>query len=561
MGKLMMTCSRSMTKSHHSLNRRHLLAGGAAGGVLGITGLSAQPANLPGPSASNLKVSIVVNGTSYGYPDGPKIPSYYVGFRQDGRIVFHLGALGNLSGASSPPKPFHLPSHQVRIERGGETLFDETIPAHWWNAQWSYRPKPPSAVKTPAQIVAARRMFPFGNTGAKLTRGVARVPYAPMGSSNITRYMPTTGERPDIGLVTDNSGFFMLGESAEPMIDWALAAGSCPVHFRDEATGKPIDLRKYPAANAYDLPDLQGKPFLLKGPPSQRDPEYSAYGGGWAPQQAHYCEMSYVAHLATGDLGFLEDLQYSGNFVLLDDGALSRQLGKATPRGEYRGVAWAFRNLFMAHVATADAEAAGKLPQSCHPSSYFKTLLDNALAYYRPAITDPARQTFRLVISGEKIFAPWQVDYMLSSLAFGVLTGHSDWTPLYLWALGNAIARTDAASGYPPGYGGAYYLDPAQPDWHSAFLAGVPKLGGAEPPTPEQVASLNADPYNRGIPMKGQEYLMTTRAVLVMADYLDKNGLAAVRATYRNFDKCLANIDRMFIANGRVNPRLAMVSA
>lgn len=541
------------------MNRRWILAGGMASTVLGATRLSAQPAS-PGP-ASDLKVSITLDGTTYSYPDGPKIPSYYVGFRQDGRIVFHLGALGNLSGASPQPKPYHLPAHHVRIERGGEVLLDSTIPRHWWNAQWTYRPKPLEVVKKPAQIVAERRMFAFGNTGAKVEKQPRRVPYTIMGSSDIVVGMPTTGERPDIGLVTDNSGYFMLGASPDPMIDWAQCAGSCPMHFRDEATGRPIDLMKYPAANAYDVPGLQGTPFLLKGPPNPRLPEYTSYGGSWTPQQAHYCEMSYVAYLATGDLGFLEDLQFSANFILLDDGALSKRFGKATPHGEYRGVAWAFRNLFMAHVATADAEAAGRLPASCHPSSYFKFLLDNALAYYRNAITNPARQTFRLVVEVDRMFAPWQVDYMLTALAFGVLTGHSDWTPLYLWALGNAIARTDAASGYPPGYGGAYYLDPAQPNWHAAFLAGVARFDGAEPPPPDRVAALNADPYNGGIPMRGLEYLMTTRAVLVMADYLDKNGLAAVRKTYPNFDLCLKTIDRMFLATGKVNPRVSVISA
>jgi len=72
---------------------------------------------------------------------------------------------------------------------------------------------------------------------------------------------------------------------------------------------------------------------------------------------------------------------------------------------------------------------------------------------------------------------------------------------------------------------------------------------------------LNADPYHGGTPMKGMEYLMTTRAVLVMADYLDKKGLAGVRQAYPNFDNCLKNVNRMFSATGRVNARVSVVSA
>jgi len=553
----------AMANRPNSLNRRRVLAGGAAGGVLGFTGLSAQP-----PSSSNVKVSIVLDGVTYGYPDGSKIPSYYVLFRQDGRIVFHLGALGNLSAASPTTQPYHMAAHQVRIERDGKIILNETLPAHWWNAEWTYRPKPIEVVKKPAQIVAAHRMFPYGGTGAKLSRPGPRVPYSLMGSSNITPGMGMTGERQDIGLITDNSAYFMLGESADPMIDWALSAGSCPMHFRDESTGKPIDLIKYPIANSYSTP-AQGAPWIMRGPmvAASNGVKWPSWGGRWEPQQAHYTEMSYVAYLATQDPGFLEDLQYSANFTVLCDAAMSAKFKRATLHGEYRGVAWALRNLYMAHAATQDAEAAGTLPASCMPSSYFKALLDNALVFYSASITNPTRQPFRLVsdlVSAGNpsipVFAPWQCDYMLTALAFGVLTGHSDWTPLYLWALKNAIDRSDAASGYPPGWGGAYYLDGTKPDWQSTFLAGVPGLGGAEPPTADELASLKADPYHGGVPMKGREYLMTTRAVLVMADYLDKKGLAGVRQTYPNFDTCLKNMDRMFSSSGRVNARVSVVA-
>jgi len=274
-----------MANRPNSLNRRRVLAGGAAGGVLGFTGLSAQP-----PSSSNVKVSIVLDGVTYGYPDGSKIPSYYVLFRQDGRIVFHLGALGNLSAASPTTQPYHMAAHQVRIERDGKIILNETLPAHWWNAEWTYRPKPIEVVKKPAQIVAAHRMFPYGGTGAKLSRPGPRVPYSLMGSSNITPGMGMTGERQDIGLITDNSAYFMLGESADPMIDWALSAGSCPMHFRDESTGKPIDLIKYPIANSYSTP-AQGAPWIMRGPmvAASNGVKWPSWGGRWEPQQEGKC--------------------------------------------------------------------------------------------------------------------------------------------------------------------------------------------------------------------------------------------------------------------------------
>ena len=563
-----------MRATRSSLTRRVILTGGVASGLVSATRLSAQVS--PISTASNLKATVTLKGAAYTYPDGPEIPYYYVGFRQDGRIVFHLGALGDLTKPKGQVEPYHLGPHHVKIERDGTALFESDIPSHWWNSEWTFRLSPLATNRTPAQIVAANRMFPYGDTGARVGQTTNYVFKGPMDSAGITTYMPTTGERPDIGLITDASASYMLSGNPGPMLAWAQAAGSCPMHFRDEKTGKPIDLTRYPAANAYSDP-AQGSPWLMPGPPNPDAPGYRKFGGGWVPQQAHYCEMSYLAHVATLDMGFLEDLQYSANFTVLADGYVSQGRNIATIFGELRGVAWAFRNLFMAHAATQDAEAAGTLPASCHPSAYWKKLLDNQLAYYKPNMVDPNNQTFRLVPGGNR-FGPWQADYMLMSLAFGVLTGHSDWAPLYLWALGNAIARTNGTSGYPPGWGGAYYLNttewalgpdgkpdqnrynPAKRlDWATTFLYQQNDPNGARP-TPAQIAALKDDPLNGGKAMTGNEYLMNTRAVLVMAAYLDKKGLANVRTTYPDLDKCVTIVDRMVRNAGSVNPRASLIS-
>jgi len=559
-----------MMKLSNGGNRREVLAGGAAAGLLTVTGLSAQPSDPSGAASSNLKISITLNGVLYSYPNGPAIPSYYVGFRNDGRVVFHLGALGDLSGRSATSKPYHLGPHRVKIENGTAVLFDKDIPAHWWNAEWAYRPTPIMVRNMPARLVAANRMFPFGDTGCKVGPQGKRTPYTVMGSSDITKGMPQTGERPDIGLTTDNGGFFMLGGDPLPMLDWAQANDSCPLHFRDETTGKPINLLKYPQANSADLPGLQGSPWLPKGPYSTKpgEEQYTGWGGDWGPQQAHFCEMSYIAYLATGDLGFLENLQYNANFTVLCDAYLSRPASGAVIHGEVRGIGWALRNLFMAHIATMDAEAAGTLPATCHPSSYFKKLLDQSLAYYDPLRLDPTKQTFRLIGDFTRS-SSWMCDYVSTSLAFGVLTGHSDWAPLYLWTLGNVIARTNGTSGYPPGAGTPYRLNTVaggqdatlpQFTWRQAFdsLVGDPEVTL----TQADHDMLVAKPLNGGKSffIGSDEYMMTTRAALVMADYLDKKGLATVRATYPDFDTSLKNAETMFLAYGKVNPRVSVVA-
>lgn len=478
------------------------------------------------------------------------------------RDVYHHGSI--FDGV----KPFHAPAYT--------TDMGTSVPIHYWGSRVVDFKGPVTIKRSPADLVAANLMFPFGDTGARINTVPNYTFAGPMDNAGVTKYMPTTGERPDIGMVCDPSALFMLTGKPESMLAWARANDTCPHHFRDETTGKPVDLIKYPAANCYQ--GNQGSPRMDLGVPTPTSNGYQEWGGGWTPQQAHFNEMgSYLSYLATKQTHFLENVQYNANFTVLADAYISGGRKIATVYGELRGIAWAFRNLFMAHAATLDAENLGILPDSCHPSSYWKTILDNQLAYYTATYkNDPKNDYFRLVSGGTR-FGPWQVDYMLTSLAFGVLTGHSDWVPFYLWALKNAIDRTSGKSGYPVGWGGAYYLntcpwvknadgtwnqgafDASKPfDWYGSFLFQQNDPNGARP-TDAQIAALKLDQFNGGKAITGNEYLMTTRAVIVMAMYLDKLGLAPVRATYPDLDLCFANVDRMVRAYGAMNARASVV--
>lgn len=484
-------------------------------------------------------------------------PNLYVLTRGDGRVVYHLGKMNPALPSDNNPS--------LAENLGPYTIAGFSPPAHWWASRWTDRTHAPVTMnKSPHSIVTANRMFPFGPpSGVTIPGPPLRAPYSLMGSSSVTIYEPTTGERQDIGLITDNSAYYMLGGDPSPMIDWALAGETCPLHYRDQTTDHPISLVTYPTTNNYDAAGYQGSPWMAKGPPNPNQGGYSTYGGAWTPQQAHHPEYNYMAYQATGDLGFLESLQYHANFMVLNNAALSTPSG-AIISGEYRGVSWAFRTLFMAHIATKDLETPGPLPSYLAPSSYFKSILDNNLTYYSQSISSPYNQTFRLVFPtltppASFGFAPWQVDYMLQALAFGVLTGHSDWAPLYVWALKNAIDRLSGTSGYPPAWAG-YYLDGSQPSWSAAFSALQTNAWGGAAPTPDQVAALSADQYNGGIPIGTPEYMQATNAVIAAAQYLDTQGICSIRPTYPNLDSCFATVNR-FVQNGAgMEPRHAIVS-
>lgn len=453
------------------------------------------------------------------------------------------------------------------------------VPAHWWLSRWRDGPEW-TIVNSPTDLVDQHFMFAYGDIGVPVPSPPARVPYTIMGSSDCYRYEPTTGERPDIGLITDNSAYFMLWGDPAAMLDWAGVSMACPNHYRDQATDQPIDLTKYPTANAYDVPNAQGGPWLNKGPASPSSNGYSVSGGGWTVQKAHHSERCYVAFMATDDPTLLEEVQFNANFALIGDATLSAQLGKATVCGEQRGIAWGLRDLFMASAATKYAESKGVKTgpgTPFQPSSYWQQLLDNAREYYDQFRTDPNNQVWRLFAVGFR-FGPWQQDYCLAALAFGILTGHKEWTDNYVFALGNAISRTDGVSGYPPGWGGAYYLntyewaknpdgtynqgayDTTKPlDWYGAFLFQQNDPNGPQL-TDAQIAALKADSLNGGVAMQGVEYIMGTRAVLAMACYIDSEGIAPIRATYPQLDTAYQNAHKFVLGMGGVNPRQSVLA-
>jgi len=541
--------------------RREILAGGVAAGILGASSLAAQTPSSSNAASPVRKVSITVDGVTYRYPDGPKLPSYSVNIRSDGAILFRLGSLGDLTAPGSTVKPYQLGPHHVKIESETAVLLDRDVPAHWWHAQWTFRPAPITVKRTPAQLVAANRMFRFGDTGCRVGGDPGFKYSGPMDSAGITKNMPQTGERPDIGWTTDAVAVWMLGGSPNSMLAWAQAADSVPINYVDDKTGKPIDLTVYPNANNYPSPGAQGRPWIAGGA-----------GNGWDADISHFPSMTYAAFETTHDIGFLHNLQHAANFSSIDDAySCSPTVGAVVNFEQTRQLAWGFRNLFEAHIATKDAEALGILPPDLHPSGYFKRLLDNNLKFYSSQMKEPRRQTPRL-LGPLWHYSPWQVDYLLTSLAFGVLTGHGDWTQLYLWVLGNAVARTSNKSGYPPGLGTLYRLNSVRggdantnpnPTMLTWAQVAPEMMNDTEARLSQaQIDALARDPLNGGVPLANPDggYMMTTRAVLVMADHLDKSGLAPVRASYPELDACLKIADRMVRTIGIMQPRVSVVS-
>jgi hypothetical protein len=192
----------------------------------------------------------------------------------------------------------NLGPYSVRID--GQTI---AVPAHWTFARWRWQSgKWPFPMTPIPELVAARllpRFDPAVNGGTAHPLPVAK--YTPMGLAGITGGMGATGERADIGYVTDWQAEYICTQSPNSLVSVVAqgeAGGTLPWMQRDSKTGALIDaITQHPTATSYWPPPSQPYiptsdavsrvSFTITGPPGTalpwqtniRDGGYSS--GSW----------------------------------------------------------------------------------------------------------------------------------------------------------------------------------------------------------------------------------------------------------------------------------------
>lgn len=524
------------------------------------------------------KYDLTVNGAAYSYPGGPFLKNYFVTSPVPGIYNVHLG-----DALAAETDVHHLGPHHITLSENDVVIFDADNDRHGWNQEWTYRSAPFTIRMTPDQIVAAKLLPTFGPNGNKVfpVNNYTFKAGAFFDNAGVTIYMPTTGERADIGLVTDPAGLFMLTGQTGPMLAWGRAGGSCPNHWIDTSTGLPIRVSAYPGMNSYSLPGYQWdpvkgtkSPYIWKGPRAPNG--YPLYADDWGPQPAHYCDMHFVASISTHDPVFLRDLQNGAVFTLGESAELFLPDGRRVQAGEYRGVAHGLGMSFKARAATKHAEDNGWFVTGFHaPSTYFDEMLAPSQIYYADKMAnDVACARFNVFPQGKSTIGPWQHAYLVIALAEGMLTGAPGWEPIFISAVKNTVARFSGKSGWPPAWGG-YYIDlhaddqSLLPDWGAVFdqfyhgeqqnAATAAAHGQNYNPAIDTATynKLKTDPINGFVMLGTAAYIVNDRAGMVFADYLEKIGVCDVRAQVPDFDAALANVEAFFHKYGSVSARVA----
>jgi hypothetical protein len=260
-----------------------------------------------------------------------------------------------------------------------------------------------------------------------------------LGSGSLTKYMPTTGGRPEIGPYPNWTVQYLLSRDPRAkaiVLGNGDLAGSWPIHVRNTKTGRILTLDERPKfwLNGYRDDDRE-RPLWQpdrKPPPPRRTADGKEHPYYLSPDVAHMGSYAYVPYLVTGDFYYLEEAYFWGNYALLAQWSVPRQDGQGIMSDQIRGNAWGLRNI---------ADASFIAPDGDPEAGYFDERIRSNLAHLTAKMYGPPEYNqlgfwgLRTVPDARiqnaanprwMITAPWEHDYLIWSLHHLTELGYAD---------------------------------------------------------------------------------------------------------------------------------------
>lgn len=233
--------------------------------------------------------------------------------------------------------------------------------------------------------------------------------------------MGTTGGRRDLGPSPTWFVMHLLAQdprTKEIMLAQADAAVGWDIHYRDETHGNQI-------FNIEDYPTFSSRLYTPGASPlpSWRGPNsIEVFYTGTSSDFEHQADFAYLPYLLTGELFYLDELLFWASYCLhgrtpgTRDNANGRVVGASTVRAQ----AWSLRTIGCAARIT---------PQNHPLKAHFERVLDYNLdwmaSYYQESnpLTSPLGALAHTTGTSS---APWQCDFMASTLSLLADNGYAD---------------------------------------------------------------------------------------------------------------------------------------
>jgi hypothetical protein len=338
--------------------------------------------------------------------------------------------------------------YDARIQMGGKTVFTKSgivqpsqtrwRKGFWWGEPISLYVKQNLDYLKKASVVP-NYAPDLRVSDAALTRQYRRFEESdrsPMAAGIITKYMPMTGGRPDIGPLPQWQAMYLLTmdpRAYEMVLQTADLGASFRSHYRDEKTGRPATIAEHPNLSVNE--NLVGR----TGQPETSDK--GSYKDPLVPDTSHQPALDFIPYLITGDRFYLEELQFwsQWNVMVTAPGYHGYGAGLIS-WGQVRSQAWSLRTLAQAAYITPDSDPlkATLEHQLKANIGWYETHLvhdaankiGTAFESYKPTPFDNGRS-----------IAPWQDDFFTWSVSYVQSLGDIDVRPLLRWKAQFPIGR------------------------------------------------------------------------------------------------------------------------
>lgn len=269
----------------------------------------------------------------------------------------------------------------------------------------------------------------------------------PMGVGMANPYMPSTGGRPDIGILPGWAATYLLSmdkRAKDVTLGTADLAGSWSIHYRDRLTDRPISAIDYPYMTIVGRPGDTVNPATRK---SEAFPVCATTTACTNPNfhdSAHQPGFAYLPYLVTGDYYYLEELQFWGMLTSFASNPYYRQFDKGLLQSDQvRGQAWSLRTVAQTAYITPDADRL---------KSHFTHFVNSNLDWYNAQYTENTGANKLGVISGTSAMvynngtgvAPWMDDFFTAAVGYTAELGFSKAQPLLKWKSSFPISRMTA---------------------------------------------------------------------------------------------------------------------
>jgi hypothetical protein len=265
--------------------------------------------------------------------------------------------------------------------------------------------------------------------------GIPTAAYKPLADAGLTRYMPTTGDRDDIGPMTHANALWLLSQDATAAKAGrarADAAASVPWHYWDPKRGDYVSLDDYPTLWA----DPRGNPKLTQ---DGREPT-------WTPDTAHQPGLSLVPYLLTGERFYLDQINAQATFAELATWHVPRRGGLGivlNDSDQVRAQAWNLRQVDDAAWANPDGSKAKTYWQRILKNNYDFMLNTIAPAYDAAAgeLAGYVYGAYRGDGADRPQLGAFMQDFVVSSVATSASRGSAEARKMLQWMADFQVGR------------------------------------------------------------------------------------------------------------------------